>query len=91
MLIIFSYDIKNSKERSKILNKCHKICSRYLFQIQYSVFYGELNSSLLKELIFYIKNIIDEKLDSIIIIKVKNKNNSETIWIGKNQNFNNIL
>lgn len=91
MLVIFSYDIKNVKERSKTLNKIHKICKKYLFKIQYSVFVGELSKPLYKELMEKIKKVINEELDSIMVIKIINKNNADLDFIGKDDYFNNII
>ncbi|MCK9234163.1 CRISPR-associated endonuclease Cas2 [archaeon] len=91
MLVLISYDISNSAKRSKVLNNVYKICKRYLYQIQYSVFIGELTKPLFNELIIKLKNETDEKLDSLLIIKIKNKHNAKTEYYGNKQFLDNII
>lgn len=55
-----------------------RLCRRYLHWIQNSVFEGEITEVKLKELIFEAKEIMDEKTDSFIIFKNRDKN-----WLNK--------
>ncbi len=91
MLVILSYDIKEVKERPKVLRDVHKVCKKYLYRKQNSYFYGELSKPLYNELMNELLKIIDIEKDSIIVIKVPNKNNSETVFFGKNERIINII
>lgn len=91
ILVILAYDIINVKERSVILNRVHKTCRMYLFQVQKSVFYGNLTKPLLDELLMLLKIIIDINQDSILLIKIKNQFNSETELIGNTKILDNII
>ncbi|MFZ8847528.1 MAG: CRISPR-associated endonuclease Cas2 [Candidatus Hydrothermia bacterium] len=68
MFVILVYDV--SEKRAY---KVHKICSKYLTWIQNSVFEGEITEAQLRMLKDEIKEIIDEKEDSIIIYKFRTK------------------
>lgn len=91
MLVILSYDIKEVKNRSKVLREVHKVCKKYLYRKQFSYFYGELTKPLYNELINKLLKIINVEIDSIIVIKIPNKNNAETIFFGKNDEHINII
>lgn len=82
MLVIIAYDIKDTKERSVVLNKVHKTCRKYLYQIQYSVFYGELTKIQYYNLRLELKKFIKLDLDRITFFTAKNKNNVEIDFIG---------
>lgn len=82
MLVLITYDIKDTKKRTKVLTRVNKTCRKYLYQIQYSVFYGELNKPQYGRLVKELKKIIDQDIDLITILIAKNKNNVETIFIG---------
>ncbi len=74
MFIIVSYDIKTDEIGNKILQKVFKICKKYLFRLQNSVFIGELSKmeieNLKKELSYCIRN--SDKCDIMIVKNVKN-------------------
>lgn len=73
MYVIAIYDVE-----SKRCGKMLRLCRRYLHWIQNSVFEGEITEVKLKELIFEAKEIMDEKTDSFIIFKNRDKN-----WLNK--------
>jgi len=77
MLLILTYDIYNVSDRRRVLTSVYNICSRYLFRIQKSVFIGNLTKPLYKELRTEIESVIDVDVDSIMIVKLMNKNNAK--------------
>ncbi len=68
MYVILVYDI-NEKRVGKML----KLCRRYLNWIQNSVFEGEITAVKMKELVHEIKEIMDERFDSVIIFTSRDK------------------
>ena len=64
MFIILSYDI-GTKRNHKIL----KICRRYLFHIQKSVFEGYLKEIQLESLKESIRKVVNPKEDQVVIYK----------------------
>jgi len=73
MYVILVYDIGEKR-----VGKMLKLCRRYLSWIQNSVFEGEITEVKLKELIIFAKEIMDEKTDSLIIFKGR-----ERKWLKK--------
>ena len=73
MYVILVYDIGEKR-----VGKMLKLCRRYLNWIQNSVFEGEISEVKLKELIIFAKEIMDEKVDSLIIFKGR-----ERKWLKK--------
>lgn len=78
MYVIAVYDVE-AKKTVKML----KLCRQYLHWIQNSVFEGEITEVKLKELIFEAKLIMDEKSDSFIIFKNRDKKWLDKLVIGK--------
>jgi len=77
MYVIIVYDVK--------VERVSKVCyflRQYLNWIQNSVFEGELTKSQLLKIKSGLKNLIDEKEDSIIIYKMRTKNTLERENIG---------
>ncbi len=66
--VIIVYDVN-----VKRVNKVKKFLRQYLNWIQNSVFEGELTDSEYQRILYNLKNLIDEKEDSIIIFKFKHK------------------
>lgn len=62
MKIILVYDI-----REKRVSKVLKLCRKYLYWVQNSVFEGELSEGKLEKLKIELKKIINEEEDSVII------------------------
>jgi len=62
MYAILVYDV-NQKRVGKML----KLCRRYLHWIQNSVFEGEITEVKMKELTHEMKEIMNERVDSVII------------------------
>ena len=81
MYVIVVYDI-NQKRVGKML----KLCRRYLNWIQNSVFEGDISEVKLKELIIFAKKLMNEKEDSLIIFKSREKKWLEKTIVGKEKN-----
>ncbi|WP_457561845.1 CRISPR-associated endonuclease Cas2 [Caminibacter pacificus] len=83
--VFVMYDI--AEEESEIgkyrVAKVYKICKKYLTPYQKSVFRGEISPSKLRKLKNELKNVIDENLDFISIIKLKNKKSFLEESLGK--------
>jgi len=82
------YDIAD--EESEIgknrVAKVFKICKKYLIHHQKSVFKGEITPSNLLKLKKELKEIIDEELDYISIIKLPNESSFKEEKIGNKDN-----
>ncbi len=91
MLVIVTYDIKDVSLRKKQLNKVHKTCRKYLYQIQYSVFYGELTKTQFNQFKKELNKIIDKNIDMISFFTAKNKNNINVEFIGPIPPIQNII
>jgi len=80
MRIILVYDVGEKR-----VQKVHKFLKRYLHWIQNSVFEGDLTTSELEEVKAYLKKLMNEDEDSIIIFKLKFTNyNKEILGLEKN-------
>ncbi|SHF12870.1 CRISPR-associated protein Cas2 [Marinitoga hydrogenitolerans DSM 16785] len=81
MYIILVYDIKFDKDGvgQKILPKVFKICKKYLYHIQNSVFEGELTKSEIFKLKKELEEVIRKDEDSIIVFQSRNER-----WLNKN-------
>jgi len=67
------YDIRiQSEEDEERLRKVCEIAKQFLFHVEYSVFYGEINENNLNLLINKLKKIMKDE-DSIIIYKFNSK------------------
>jgi len=73
--VFLMYDIADEESESgkNRVVKVFKICKKYLQHHQKSVFKGEISPSRLLKLQKELKDVIDEELDFISIIKLKNK------------------
>jgi len=88
MKILIIYDISSSENT---LNNLRKELKKYLFHVQYSVFEGDLSSTELKQIKFWIDKNIDFTIDSVIIYKFKyfdDEKNKEIIGFNKNDCLN---
>jgi len=85
------YDIADEESDigKRRVNKVFKTCKKYLLHHQKSVFRGEITPSNLIKLQNELKKIIDEKLDFITIIKLKNQSSflEESIGAKKEEIF----
>jgi CRISPR-associated protein Cas2 len=86
--VFLMYDIadEESEAGKRRVNKVFKVCKKYLSHHQKSVFRGEITPSKLIKLKNELKKVIDEELDFISIIKLKNKESFLEDTIGKKEN-----
>ena len=86
--VFLMYDIAD--EESEIgknrVAKVFKICKKYLIHHQKSVFRGEITPSNLLKLKKELKEVIDEELDYISIIKLPNESSFKEEKIGNKDN-----
>lgn len=83
MFVILIYDISLSKEKQK--NNYYKVCKtveNYLQRVQFSVFEGEMQPHLVKELQGKLKKIINKDFDSIILYTMKDRKYTNKIEMG---------
>jgi len=80
MYVIIVYDIEEDR-----VDRVNKILKRFLNWRQNSVFEGELTNSQLEELNQEIALVIDPSEDSVLIYKLANMNDFETIVLGKDK------
>lgn len=67
LYVVVAYDVEVDR-----LNKVRVVLKQYLNWVQNSAFEGELTSGILEELIFKLKDVIDEEKDSILFYSVSN-------------------
>jgi len=86
--VFLMYDIadEESEAGKRRVSKVFKICKKYLTHHQKSVFRGEITPSRLIKLQKELKDVIDEDLDFITIIKLKNRKSFLEDTIGKERN-----
>jgi len=77
MQVILVYDIIE-KRVARVL----KVCKKYLYWVQNSVFEGEITEAKLEKLKAELKKIINEKEDSIIIYTFKSTRYTKREIIG---------
>ena len=77
MFVVLVYDVNRSR-----IPMVHKVCKRYLYWVQNSVFEGEITKEKLKKLVSELEKIIDKNEDSILIVKFITKNSAKQIKLG---------
>ena len=85
--VFLMYDIadEESEAGKNRVAKVFKICKKYLSHHQKSIFRGEITPSNLIKLKKELQNVIDENLDLITIIKLKNQNYFDEESFGKKE------
>lgn len=83
MYLILVYDISMDEKGRKILPKVFKICKKYLFHIQNSVFEGELSEPQIMQLKGELSKHIRQDQDSLIIFKSRDKKWMQKEFWGK--------
>lgn len=68
MYVILVYDVNEKR-----IPHVHRVCRKYLFWVQNSVFEGELTEGKLKKLRQELSKVIVEDEDSIIIYRLMNR------------------
>ncbi len=80
MFVVLVYDVN-----VKRITHVHKVCRRYLYWVQNSVFEGEITEEKLRELVKELRKIIDEEEDSLMIFKFRFKNMVRRTIVGKDK------
>lgn len=78
MYVIVVYDIKQVDNFAKVQRKVFKICKKYLYHVQNSVFEGALTKYQIEKLELELKAVLRGDDDSCIIFKSRNER-----WIQK--------
>ncbi len=81
MYVILVYDINEKR-----VNRGLKTCRRYLTWVQNSVFEGEITEAKLKELKLRLKNVMEEKEDSVLIYRLKDGRYLKKEVLGQEKN-----
>ena len=90
MLVVVAYDIFMDEKGPKVLGGVFKVCKRYLFKMQHSVFIGELNNGDFDALKGELKNIV-RSVDKCDILIIKNIKNLEHFNLNNNYDKFNII
>ncbi len=78
MYVILVYDVNEKR-----IPAVHRVCRRYLFWVQNSVFEGELTEGKFKRLKRDLERVIDKREDSIIFYKLMNREVFNKEHLGK--------
>ncbi|KRU31488.1 CRISPR-associated endoribonuclease Cas2 [Clostridium sporogenes] len=70
MFVILTYDIEEKR-----INRVRKTLKKYLVWTQNSVFEGEITEGKLHKCLSDVNKLIDKKLDSVYVYRVKNSKN----------------
>ncbi len=83
MYVILMYDIPLDGGGAKVQRNVFKICKKYLFHVQLSVFEGEISKVQLKQLQVELGKFIRKDVDSVIVFKSRDKRWLEKEFYGK--------
>jgi len=85
--VFLMYDIadEESEAGKNRVAKVFKICKKYLSHHQKSVFRGEITPSNFIKLKKELQSVIDEDLDFVSIIKLKNQNSFDEESLGSKE------
>lgn len=86
MFVIVAYDVNQKRNR-----KIHKLCRRYLYAAEESVFEGVITEAKLAQLKQEIKNILVAEEDTCIIYKMNSTKYCSKDCFGKAKNQKGII
>lgn len=86
MQVILAYDI-STDDKGKTIAKIFKICKKYLFQVQNSVFEGEITEGRLSKLKKELEKHLREDKDSIVIFTLNTGLNLKKEFLGIKKDF----
>lgn len=86
MFVIVAYDVNQKRNR-----KIHKLCRRYLYAAEESVFEGVITEAKLDHLKQEIKDILVAEEDTCIIYKMNSTKYCSKDCFGKVKDQNNII
>jgi CRISPR-associated protein Cas2 len=81
MYVILVYDIGEKR-----VGRALKACRRYLTWVQNSVFEGEITEAKLRELKLRLKGFMEDKEDSVLIYRLKERRFFEKEVMGQERN-----
>lgn len=88
MFSIIVYDIPSDEGGTKRRNKVYKICQKYGYHVQNSVFELDITYSQAIKIKHDIEKIIDGNTDSVRIYNLeKDRTNTNVILLGKRESF----
>ncbi len=73
MYVIIVYDIRQVDDFAKVQRKVFKICKKYLYHVQNSVFEGTLTKYQIEKLQMELKGVLRGNEDSCIMFKSRNE------------------
>lgn len=73
MYVIVVYDIKQIDDFAKVQRRVFKVCKKYLYHVQNSVFEGNLTRYQVEKLELELKAVLRGDNDSCIIFKSRNQ------------------
>ena len=86
MFVILTYDV-NQRRVSKVM----KICRKYLFHVQNSVFEGTITDAKLRRLKEELENKIDKTADRICVYEFDSTKYSRKEQIGATAEISNVI
>ena len=86
MFVILVYDVNEKR-----VNKALKVCRKYLYWIQNSVFEGEITRAKFEKLKIDLKKVIKEDEDSVVIYSFREKRYTERETIGIKKGGENLI
>ncbi len=74
MDVLITYDIANTEgQGAKRLRKLAQVCEKYGVRVQFSVFECRLSPSRMARMLGEMQDVIDERVDSVIVYKFKGR------------------
>lgn len=84
MFAILVYDIPSDQKGTKRRNKLFKICSKYGYHVQASVFEFDIDYSQMMRIEHDVEKIIDANIDSVRVYCLgKSRTEANTIVLGR--------
>ena len=74
MDVLITYDIADTEgQGAKRLRKIAQVCEKYGVRVQFSVFECRLSPSRMARMLGEMQDVIDERVDSVIVYKFKGR------------------
>ena len=84
MFAILVYDIPSDSEGTKRRNKIYKLCSKYGYHVQSSVFELDTDYSQLVRIEHEVENVINKEFDSVRVYRLgKERTDANVCVLGK--------
>ena len=84
MDVLLTYDIAETNGAgAKRLRRIAEVCERYGRRVQFSVFEFRLSSTRLARLIGDVEDVIDDKLDSVILYRFPGRIDDAAVRLGR--------